>query len=101
MRIVLSNGVTVHIRRDLVTIKGGSEIEDANCVVYYKDTPTEENIYKVEISGYDPAPEPAPEPLPPIEEEPAAQTGTVEPPAEQTDASEAPAEENGSDEENG
>ena len=82
----------MHVRGDVVTIKGGSEIEGASCVVYYKNELTENSIYKIEVAGYDPAPEPAPEPLPPIESAPAEVTSVPEAPAEQTEASETPAE---------
>ena len=68
--IELENGQNVHVRGELVTIKGGNEIEGASCVVYYTDKPTEDTIYKVEIAGYDPAPEPEPEPEPAPEPQP-------------------------------
>ena len=99
--IRLENGTMVHIRGELVTIKGGSEIEDAECVVYYKGTPNEENIFKVEISGYDPVPEPASEPLPPIEEAPAEETASEEVSADQEVSEETGAEETASEPENG
>ena len=77
----------MHIKTSIVTIKGGTEIENAECVVYYKDALSQDSIYKVEIAGRDPQPDPAPAPLPPIEEVPA---DAVEENAQQTESNEAP-----------
>lgn len=98
VRIVLENGLEVHIKTSIVTIKGGTEIENAECVVYYKDALSQDSIYKVEIAGRDPQPDPAPAPLPPIEEVPADAVEENAQPAESNEAplnsvNEAPAQE--------
>ncbi len=60
----LNNGSNIYVDGMLVNIIGGMEIEGASCTVYYTDSPTPENIYRVDVYGYDvDYDEPEPEPV--------------------------------------
>ena len=49
--VVLQNGTGLHLNGNLVNIIGGNDIEGASCVVYYVNSPTEANIYRIDVYG--------------------------------------------------
>ncbi len=56
--VVLADGSSWSVDGNRVNIFGGNEIEGAPCTVYYTDYPSADNIYQIDIYGYDPDPEP-------------------------------------------
>ena len=50
--LTLANGTSVTVSSSVCTLSSGEFVgEGDRCVVYYTDSPTQENIYKVEIQG--------------------------------------------------
>ena len=50
--LTLANGTSVTVSSSVCTLSSGEFVgEGDRCVVYYTDSPTQENIYKVEVQG--------------------------------------------------
>ena len=52
--IVLSDGSGYHVDGTRVNIIGGNDIQGAPCKAYYKDYPSESNIYQIDVYGKEP-----------------------------------------------